>query len=73
MTAPALVPGHQDGQDEPSGPSPELLDYARKVATDHQAQHHKPISRDALRARLGVSNQLASDLLRHLGTANVST
>ncbi|GII89571.1 SpdA protein [Sphaerisporangium siamense] len=72
-TAPALVPGNQDdkdGQDEASGPSPELLDYARKVATDYHTQHHKPISRDALRARLGVSNQLASDLLRHLRTAS---
>ncbi|MET8141360.1 DUF2637 domain-containing protein [Sphaerisporangium sp. NPDC005288] len=71
-TASALVPGRKDdkdGQDETSGLSSELLDYARKVATDYHAQHDKPISRDALRARLGVSNQLASDLLRHLRTA----
>jgi hypothetical protein len=70
-TAPALVPGHQDDQDDKDdqpGPSPELLDYARKVATDYHTQHHKPINRDTLRARLGVSNQLASDLLRHLRT-----
>jgi hypothetical protein len=72
-TAPALVPGHQDDKDGTSGPSPELLDYARKVATDYHAQHHKPISRDTLRARLGVSNQLASDLLRHLRTASDPT
>jgi hypothetical protein len=73
---PALVPGHQDdkdGSDEISGPSRELLDYARKVATDYHTQHHKTISRDALRARLGVSNQLASDLLRHLRTATEPT
>ncbi|WP_248965756.1 DUF2637 domain-containing protein [Sphaerisporangium perillae] len=69
-TAPELVPGHRDDRDDRSGPSPELLDYARKVASDYHAQHHKPINRDNLRARLGVSNQLASDLLRHLRTAS---
>ncbi|MFC6086798.1 DUF2637 domain-containing protein [Sphaerisporangium aureirubrum] len=70
-TAPPLVPDHQDDKDDKDdqpGPSPELLDYARKVATDYHTQHHKPINRDTLRARLGVSNQLASDLLRHLRT-----
>ncbi|MCW2879298.1 MAG: hypothetical protein JWQ95_3398 [Sphaerisporangium sp.] len=72
-TAPALVPGHRDDKDDQSGPSPELLDYARKVATDYHTQHHKQISRDALRARLGVSNQLASDLLHHLRTASELT
>ncbi|MEO3810706.1 DUF2637 domain-containing protein [Sphaerisporangium sp. B11E5] len=63
----------EDGQDENPGPSPELLDYARKIATEYHTQHSKPISRDALRARLGVSNQLASDLLRHLRTATQPT
>ncbi|MFD9950432.1 DUF2637 domain-containing protein [Nonomuraea sp. NPDC059023] len=58
----------QDGQDEASGPSPQLLDYARRAADEHQTRHGKPITRDALRARLGVSNQLASDLLRALRT-----
>ncbi|WP_157255157.1 DUF2637 domain-containing protein [Nonomuraea typhae] len=55
-------------QDEPPGPSPQLLDYARRAADEHQTRHGKPITRDALRARLGVSNQLASDLLRTLRT-----
>jgi hypothetical protein len=64
---PALVPA-QDGQDEPPGPSPALVDYARRVADEHHARHGKPITRDVLRARLGVSNQLASDLLRTLRT-----
>ncbi|MEN3540275.1 DUF2637 domain-containing protein [Microbispora sp. ZYX-F-249] len=65
--APALVPAAQDGE---PGPSPALVDYARRVADEHQAKHGKPITRDLLRARLGVSNQLASDLLRTLRTAS---
>jgi Protein of unknown function (DUF2637) len=50
----------QDGGDEA------LLGLARRAAADHQAAHGQPITRDALRARLGVSNQAASDLLRQL-------
>ncbi|MEU6429540.1 DUF2637 domain-containing protein [Microbispora sp. NPDC046973] len=68
--APALVPATEDGQDGEPGPSPALVDYARRVADEHQAKHGKPITRDLLRARLGVSNQLASDLLRSLRTAS---
>ena len=47
-------------------PTSELLDYARRVADEHHARHGRPITRDALRTRLGVSSQLASDLLRNL-------
>ncbi|MEU7991116.1 DUF2637 domain-containing protein [Streptosporangium canum] len=61
---PALVLAEQDG------PSSELLDYARRVAEEYQTAQGKPISRDTLRARLGVSHQLASDLLRTLRTAS---
>ncbi|TQS21386.1 MULTISPECIES: DUF2637 domain-containing protein [unclassified Microbispora] len=68
--APALVPATEDGQDGEPGPSPALVAYARRVADEHQAKHGKPITRDLLRARLGVSNQLASDLLRSLRTAS---
>jgi hypothetical protein len=50
----------QDGEDEV------LLTAARQAAADHQAARGQPITRDALRARLGVSNQAASDLLRQL-------
>ncbi|MEV6038463.1 DUF2637 domain-containing protein [Nonomuraea sp. NPDC052116] len=69
-----LVPHHpqdeDDGQDERDGDlAPALVDYARRVADEHHAKHGKPITRDALRAHLGVSNQLASDLLRTLRTA----
>ncbi|MEU0565173.1 DUF2637 domain-containing protein [Nonomuraea sp. NPDC005983] len=66
---PALVPA----QDEQPGPSPALVDYARRVADEHHARHGKPITRDVLRARLGVSNQLASDLLRTLRTVPEAT
>jgi hypothetical protein len=43
-----------------------LLALARRAAAEHQDQHGQPITRDALRARLGVSNQAASDLLHQL-------
>jgi hypothetical protein len=82
--SPALVPARHDlqnrdmdDQDEsgapsPSsstGPAPALLDFARRVSAEHHAKHGRPITRDALRARLGVSNALASELLRHIRTA----
>jgi hypothetical protein len=58
------VPGRpspvQDEEDEA------LLTAARRAAAEHQDQHGQPITRDALRARLGVSNQAASELLRQL-------
>ena len=73
------------GQDEPSvpvldedeslvppsatHPAPALVDFARRVATEHEDTHGRPITRDTLRARLGVSNQLASDLLHQIRTA----
>jgi hypothetical protein len=43
-----------------------LLAAARRAAAEHQDQYGQPITRDALRARLGVSNQAASELLRQL-------
>lgn len=62
------VPDDQACQDGAPGPSRELIDYARRVAEGHHAKHGKPITRDALRTHLGVSSQLASDLLRTLRT-----
>ncbi len=50
----------QDAEDEA------LLAAARRAAADHQQRHGQPITRDALRAQLGVSNQAASGLLRQL-------
>ncbi|MFI6995776.1 DUF2637 domain-containing protein [Nonomuraea wenchangensis] len=66
---PALVPADEDGRNEGSAPAPALVDYARRVAAEHQTKHDKPITRDLLRARLGVSDQLAADLLRTLRTS----
>jgi hypothetical protein len=76
--SPALGTGRQDEQHDsrvpspaPSasgGPAPALLDFARRVATEHHQRHGRPITRDALRSRLGVSNALASELLRHIRT-----
>ena len=43
-----------------------LLAAARRAAAEHQERHGQPITRDQLRARLGVSNQAASELLRQL-------
>jgi hypothetical protein len=80
--SPALVPVRDDQDDatEPDAtrnegpalagrPAAELLVFARRVADEHHERHGQPITRDALRARLGVSNQLASDLLRQIRTA----
>jgi Protein of unknown function (DUF2637) len=61
---PSPVP---DGGDEAQdGEEEALLIAARRAAAEHQDQHGQPITRDALRARLGVSNQAASELLRQL-------
>ncbi|MER5619950.1 DUF2637 domain-containing protein [Streptosporangium sp. NPDC002544] len=57
--------GAENGQNE-AGTADALLDYARRVADEHHARHGRPITRDTLRTRLGVSSQLASDLLRSL-------
>jgi Protein of unknown function (DUF2637) len=49
-----------------AGPAGALVEFARRVADEHNTRHGRPITRDALRARLGVSNQLASELLRQV-------
>jgi Protein of unknown function (DUF2637) len=78
--APAGAPGQDGQQASPSGPgrapSPPqddgdeaLLALALRAAAEHQAAHGQPITRDALRARLGISNQAASELVRQLRTS----
>jgi hypothetical protein len=59
-------PGPDAGDQAPDGGDEALLAAARRAAAEHQDQHGQPITRDALRARLGVSNQAASELLRQL-------
>ncbi|GII67350.1 SpdA protein [Sphaerisporangium krabiense] len=66
---PTLLPASDRAQGDVTEPSPALLDYARRVVDEHSAKHGKPITLDLLRARLGVSRQLAADLLHHLRTA----
>lgn len=69
---PALDAHHDDLPGiapEPSTPAPALLEYARRVAAEHHGQHGEPITRDALRARLGISDQLATDLLHQIKAA----
>ncbi|MET8158908.1 DUF2637 domain-containing protein [Sphaerisporangium sp. NPDC005289] len=69
VAAPATVlPAFDRAQRDATEPSPALLDYARRVVEEHSAKHGKPITLDLLRARLGVSSQLATDLLHHLRT-----
>jgi hypothetical protein len=69
---PAVVP--EPSPSDPPSPDPsarpaaELVAFARRVAAEHQQAHGEPITRDKLRARLGISNQLASTLLRELRT-----
>ncbi len=65
----AIVPDPSPS-DEPSAsrPAAELVAFARRVAAEHEQANGGPITRDKLRARLGVSNQLASTLLRELRT-----
>jgi hypothetical protein len=59
-------PVHEAGDEARDEEDEALLALARRAAAEHQDQHGQPITRDALRARLGVSNQAASDLLRQL-------
>jgi hypothetical protein len=70
-STPSTSPSTSDSS-AASGPAGPLVDFARRVATEHETEHGRPITRDALRARLGVSNQLASDLLRQLRTETAS-
>ncbi|MGI5417298.1 DUF2637 domain-containing protein [Actinomadura luteofluorescens] len=70
VPTPAPVPAAEETAVPSPAPAPAapLVDFARRVASEHESRHGRPITRDALRARLGVSNQLASDLLRQLRT-----
>ena len=63
---PVPVPAVPARPSEPARPAATVLEFAQRIAAEHQATRGQPITRDALRARLGVSNQLASDLLRQI-------
>ena len=74
---PAPVRDDQDDQDDTAAaprtadyPRPalpaDLLDRARLAAASHTTDTGRPITRDALRAALGISNGLATDLLAEI-------
>ncbi|MDF5757632.1 DUF2637 domain-containing protein [Spongiactinospora sp. TRM90649] len=69
VPAAVAVPDDTSEENEPqndTGTASPLLDYARRIAAEHDRQHGRPITRDGLRARLGISSKLASDLLHAL-------
>ncbi|MFI7147309.1 DUF2637 domain-containing protein [Nonomuraea sp. NPDC050022] len=68
---PALAPAYE-GDRQHAGPTPDpaLVDYARRVADEHHAKHGGPVTTELLRTRLGVSDQLAADLLDTLRPAH---
>ncbi|MFB4298273.1 DUF2637 domain-containing protein [Actinomadura sp. NTSP31] len=68
IPVPVPVADESAAPESESAPAAPLVDFARRVASEHRDRHGKPITRDELRARLGVSNQLASDLLRQIRT-----
>jgi hypothetical protein len=55
---PGAVPGKHPE------PSAELVKAAVQLDTEHRSMHGRPITRDALRAGLKVSNEVAGALLR---------
>ncbi|MFI7043298.1 DUF2637 domain-containing protein [Streptosporangium sandarakinum] len=63
---PELTPADADSPGSAAGLPPALVTFARRVADEHHATHGTPITTKTLRARLGVSDQLAADLLRTL-------
>ncbi|MEV6041553.1 DUF2637 domain-containing protein [Nonomuraea sp. NPDC052116] len=68
---PALTPAHEvDRQHNAPAPDPTLVDYARRIADEHHAKHGSQITSDLIRTRLGVSDQLAADLLHILQPAH---
>jgi hypothetical protein len=59
-------PGREAGDEARDGGDETLLTAAWRAAAEHQGEQGQPVTRDALRARFGVSNQAASELLRQL-------
>ncbi|GAA1633283.1 hypothetical protein GCM10009733_032800 [Nonomuraea maheshkhaliensis] len=63
------VPPTDSRRHDTTTPNPALLNYARRVANEYHAKHGEPITSEAIRTRLGVSDQLAADLLQTLQPA----
>ncbi|MEU0566390.1 hypothetical protein ABZ297_13460 [Nonomuraea sp. NPDC005983] len=68
------VPALEVVEPHPAEPglSPALVAYARRLANDHHTTHHRPITGEQLRARMGVSADLATDLLTQIRKEPVS-
>jgi hypothetical protein len=62
---PSLDPSQAFADSVGSAVPEALLGFARRVAADHLARHGQPIDAAALRARLGVSRELAEQLHAH--------
>jgi hypothetical protein len=56
----------QDDRDDNRDMTPELLEQARHIATAHRAEHGRPITRDQLRAALGIGTTPATELHRQI-------
>ncbi|MEV4246852.1 DUF2637 domain-containing protein [Streptosporangium canum] len=68
-TVPVPAPeAAEDSPGHPPGPSPALLTFARRLADEHSAKHGRPVTADLLRTRMGISGDLAADLLRQIVT-----
>jgi hypothetical protein len=65
---PKPKPATQQPAERPAVAAP-LVDFARRIAAEHQQAHGEPITPGKSRARLGVSDQLAADLLDRIRTA----
>jgi hypothetical protein len=64
------VPGPSPAvRNERAAVLPELVARARQLDAKHRQEHRRPITRDALRAQLKVSNAVAGEVLRRLRSA----
>jgi hypothetical protein len=63
---PQSADGRQDSADDRPMLPPELVKQARGLDVEHRKAAGRPITRDKLRAQLGVSNAIAGELLRRV-------
>lgn len=56
--------------EDASQPAASVFTFARHLADQHERTHGRPITRDALRVRLGVAPALAAELHDQLHTTN---
>ncbi|MFF3445305.1 DUF2637 domain-containing protein [Streptosporangium sp. NPDC002721] len=68
VPVPAPDVAESSPSDQPVPSSPALLTFARRLADEHSAKHGRPVTADLLRTRMGISGDLAADLLRQIAT-----